>query len=410
MSLREEALHMHQVNQGKLEVRAKVEVKNAEDLSLAYSPGVAEPCKEILHNPQSVYDFTMKGNMVGIVTNGTSVLGLGNIGAAAALPVIEGKAILLKSFAGVDAFPICLDTTNTEKIVETVKLMSPTFGAIHLEDIAAPHCFDIEEKLKKVLDIPVFHDDQHGTAIVTLAGLINALKIVNKKVEDLKVVVNGAGASGIAIAKLLYAYGIKIITLCDTNGAIYSGRIKGMNASKESVATFTNLKKEKGSLGDVIKGADIFIGVSVGDTLTKEMVQTMNKDAIIFALANPIPEISPKEAKEAGAKVVGTGRSDFPNQVNNVLAFPGVFRGALDARATEINEEMKKAAVKAIAELISESELTEDYVIPSPFDPRVAPAVAASVAQAAMDTNVARIQIDPEQVKIKTMKLAKPTV
>ena len=410
MSLREEALHMHQVNQGKLEVRAKVEVKNAEDLSLAYSPGVAEPCKEILHNPQSVYDFTMKGNMVGIVTNGTSVLGLGNIGAAAALPVIEGKAILLKSFAGVDAFPICLDTTNTEKIVETVKLMSPTFGAIHLEDIAAPHCFDIEEKLKKVLDIPVFHDDQHGTAIVTLAGLINALKIVNKKVEDLKVVVNGAGASGIAIAKLLYAYGIKIITLCDTNGAIYSGRIKGMNASKESVATFTNLKKEKGSLGDVIKGADIFIGVSVGDTLTKEMVQTMNKDAIIFALANPIPEISPKEAKEAGARVVGTGRSDFPNQVNNVLAFPGVFRGALDARATEINEEMKKAAVKAIAELISESELTEDYVIPSPFDPRVAPAVAASVAQAAMDTNVARIQIDPEQVKIKTMKLAKPTV
>jgi len=410
MSLREEALHMHQVNQGKLEVRAKVEVKNAEDLSLAYSPGVAEPCKEILHNPQSVYDFTMKGNMVGIVTNGTSVLGLGNIGAAASLPVIEGKAILLKSFAGVDAFPICLDTTNTEKIVETVKLMSPTFGAIHLEDIAAPHCFDIEEKLKKVLDIPVFHDDQHGTAIVTLAGLINALKIVNKKVEDLKVVVNGAGASGIAIAKLLYAYGIKIITLCDTNGAIYSGRIKGMNASKESVATFTNLKKEKGSLGDVIKGADVFIGVSVGDTLTKEMVQTMNKDAIIFALANPIPEISPKEAKEAGAKVVGTGRSDFPNQVNNVLAFPGVFRGALDARATEINEEMKKAAVKAIAELISESELTEDYVIPSPFDPRVAPAVAASVAQAAMDTNVARIQIDPEQVKIKTMKLAKPTV
>jgi len=410
MSLREEALHMHQVNQGKLEVRAKVEVKNAEDLSLAYSPGVAEPCKEILHNPQSVYDFTMKGNMVGIVTNGTSVLGLGNIGAAAALPVIEGKAILLKSFAGVDAFPICLDTTNTEKIVETVKLMSPTFGAIHLEDIAAPHCFDIEEKLKKVLDIPVFHDDQHGTAIVTLAGLINALKIVNKKVEDLKVVVNGAGASGIAIAKLLYAYGIKIITLCDTNGAIYSGRIKGMNASKESVATFTNQKKEKGSLGDVIKGADIFIGVSVGDTLTKEMVQTMNKDAIIFALANPIPEISPKEAKEAGARVVGTGRSDFPNQVNNVLAFPGVFRGALDARATEINEEMKKAAVKAIAELISESELTEDYVIPSPFDPRVAPAVAASVAQAAMDTNVARIQIDPEQVKIKTMKLAKPTV
>ena len=410
MSLREEALHMHQVNQGKLEVRAKVEVKNAEDLSLAYSPGVAEPCKEILHNPQSVYDFTMKGNMVGIVTNGTSVLGLGNIGAAASLPVIEGKAILLKSFAGVDAFPICLDTTNTEKIVETVKLMSPTFGAIHLEDIAAPHCFDIEEKLKKVLDIPVFHDDQHGTAIVTLAGLINALKIVNKKVEDLKVVVNGAGASGIAIAKLLYAYGIKIITLCDTNGAIYSGRIKGMNASKESVATFTNLKKEKGSLGDVIKGADVFIGVSVGDTLTKAMVQTMNKDAIIFALANPIPEISPKEAKEAGARVVGTGRSDFPNQVNNVLAFPGVFRGALDARATEINEEMKKAAVKAIAELISESELTEDYVIPSPFDPRVAPAVAASVAQAAMDTNVARIQIDPEQVKIKTMKLAKPTV
>ncbi|MER2060473.1 MAG: malic enzyme-like NAD(P)-binding protein [Niallia sp.] len=405
MSLREEALHMHQVKQGKLEIHAKVEVKNAQDLSLAYSPGVAEPCKEIFENPEAVYDFTMKGNMVGLVTNGTSVLGLGNIGAAASLPVMEGKAILLKSFAGVDAFPIALNSTDEDKIVETVKLMAPTFGAIHLEDIAAPHCFEIEERLKQELDIPVFHDDQHGTAIVTLAGLVNALKLVKKEMKDLKIVINGAGASGIAIAKLLFSSGVVNMILCDTKGAIYSGRPVGMNPAKESVATFTNGENEKGSLRNAIKGADVFIGVSVAGTLTKEMVQTMNKDAIIFALANPVPEISPSEAKEAGARIVGTGRSDFPNQVNNVLAFPGVFRGALDVRARIINEAMKKAAAEAIAGLIAESELSEDYVIPSPFDPRVAPAVAAAVARTAIETNVARIQVDPEQVRIKTMKL-----
>ncbi|MED3790993.1 malic enzyme-like NAD(P)-binding protein [Niallia alba] len=405
MSLREDALHMHQVKQGKLEIQAKVEVKNAQDLSLAYSPGVAEPCKEIFENTEKVYDFTMKGNMVGLVTNGTSVLGLGNIGAEASLPVMEGKAILFKSFAGVDAFPIALNTTDVDKIVETVKLMAPTFGGIHLEDIAAPHCFEIEERLNKELTIPVYHDDQHGTAIVTLAGLVNALKIVKKKMNDLKVVINGAGASGIAISRLLYSYGVTNMIICDTKGAIYAGRQVGMNSAKESVAIYTNAKGEKGYLSDVIKGADVFIGVSVADTLTIEMVQTMKKDAIIFAMANPVPEISPADAKAAGAIIVGTGRSDFPNQVNNVLAFPGIFRGALDVRATTINEEMKKAAAEAIAALIADSELTEDYVIPSPFDPRVAPAVAVAVAKAAMETNVARIQVDPEQVRLKTMRL-----
>ena len=405
MSLREDALHMHQVKQGKLEIQAKVEVKNAQDLSLAYSPGVAEPCKEIFENPEKVYDFTMKGNMVGLVTNGTSVLGLGNIGAEASLPVMEGKAILFKSFAGVDAFPIALNTTDVDKIVETVKLMAPTFGGIHLEDIAAPHCFEIEERLNKELTIPVYHDDQHGTAIVTLAGLVNALKIVKKKMNDLKVVINGAGASGIAISRLLYSYGVTNMIICDTKGAIYAGRPVSMNPAKESVAIYTNAKGEKGYLSDVMKGADVFIGVSVADTLTLEMVQTMKEDAIIFAMANPVPEISPADAKAAGAIIVGTGRSDFPNQVNNVLAFPGIFRGALDVRATTINEEMKKAAAEAIAALIADSELTADYVIPSPFDPRVAPAVAAAVAKAAMETNVARIQVDPEQVRLKTMKL-----
>lgn len=405
MSLREDALHMHQAKQGKLEVSAKVEVKNAQDLSLAYSPGVAEPCKVIHEHPEMVYEYTMKGNMVGVVTNGTAVLGLGNIGPTASLPVMEGKAVLFKSFAGVDAFPITLDTTDVDKIVETVKLLAPTFGGINLEDIAAPQCFEIEERLKKELDIPVFHDDQHGTAIVTVAGLVNALKIVNKEMKDLKIVLNGAGAAGIAITKLLYSYGVTNMIMCDTKGAIYEGRPEGMNTMKESVAVYTNINKEKGSLADVIKGADVFVGVSAEGVLTKEMVATMNKDAIIFAMANPVPEITPEEAKEAGAKVVGTGRSDFPNQVNNVLAFPGIFRGALDVRATDINEEMKKAAVSAIAGLIIESELNEDYVIPSPFDPRVAPAVASSVAIAAMETGVARKNVDPEQVKEKASLL-----
>ncbi|MCM3572176.1 MULTISPECIES: NADP-dependent malic enzyme [Mesobacillus] len=406
MTLREEALHMHRVNKGKLESKSKVPVRNARDLSLAYSPGVAEPCKEIYDKPETVFDYTMKGNMVAVVSDGTAVLGLGNIGPEAALPVMEGKAVLFKSFAGVDAFPICLNTTDVDKIVETVKLLEPTFGGVNLEDIAAPNCFAIEERLKKETNIPVFHDDQHGTAIVTVAGLVNALKIVGKKMNEIKVVANGAGAAGIAIIKLLYSYGVRDIIMCDTKGAIYEGRPNGMNAIKDEVAKFTNRDNVEGSLADAIKGADVFIGVSVAGALTSEMVQTMNNDPVIFAMANPVPEIMPDEAKAAGAAVIGTGRSDFPNQVNNVLAFPGIFRGALDARATHINEKMKVAAVNAIASLIEESELSSDYVIPGPFDPRVAPAVAAAVANAAMETGVARIKVDPEEVKERTMRLA----
>jgi malate dehydrogenase (oxaloacetate-decarboxylating) len=406
LTLREEALHMHRVNKGKLESKSKVPVRNARDLSLAYSPGVAEPCKEIYDKPETVYDYTMKGNMVAVVSDGTAVLGLGNIGPEAALPVMEGKAVLFKSFAGVDAFPICLNTTDVDKIVETVKLLEPTFGGVNLEDIAAPNCFAIEERLKKETNIPVFHDDQHGTAIVTVAGLVNALKIVGKKMNEIKVVANGAGAAGIAIIKLLYSYGVRDIIMCDTKGAIYEGRPKGMNAIKEEVAKFTNRDNVEGSLADAIKGADVFIGVSVAGALTSEMIQTMNSDPIIFAMANPVPEIMPEEAKAAGAAVIGTGRSDFPNQVNNVLAFPGIFRGALDARATHINEKMKVAAVNAIASLIHESELSSDYVIPGPFDPRVAPEVAAAVANAAMETGVARIKVDPEEVKDRTRRLA----
>lgn len=406
MTLREEALHMHRINQGKLESKSKVSVQNAKDLSLAYSPGVAEPCKEIYEKPETVYDYTMKGNMVAVVSDGTAVLGLGNIGPAAALPVMEGKAVLFKSFAGVDAFPICLNTTDVEKIIETVKLLEPTFGGVNLEDIAAPNCFVIEERLKKETNIPVFHDDQHGTAIVTVAGLVNALKITGKKMTEIKVVANGAGAAGIAIIKLLYSYGVRDIIMCDTKGAIYEGRPQGMNAVKDEVAKFTNRNNIHGNLEDVIKGADVFIGVSVAGALTSEMVQTMNKDAIIFAMANPVPEIMPDIAREAGARVIGTGRSDFPNQVNNVLAFPGIFRGALDVRATHINEKMKVAAVEAIASLIREDELSEDYVIPGPFDPRVAPEVASAVAKAAMETGVARLKVDPAEVKEKTMRLA----
>jgi malate dehydrogenase (oxaloacetate-decarboxylating) len=406
LTLREEALHMHRVYKGKLESKSKVAVRNAHDLSLAYSPGVAEPCKEIYEKPETVYDYTMKGNMVAVVSDGTAVLGLGNIGPEAALPVMEGKAVLFKSFAGVDAFPICLNTTDVDKIIETVKLLEPTFGGVNLEDIAAPNCFVIEERLKKETNIPIFHDDQHGTAIVTVAGLVNALKLTGKKMTEIKVVANGAGAAGIAIIKLLYSYGVRDIIMCDTKGAIYEGRPVGMNDVKAEVAKYTNRECLPGSLADVIKGADVFIGVSVAGALTKEMIKSMNPDPIIFAMANPVPEIMPEEAKEAGAKVVGTGRSDFPNQVNNVLAFPGIFRGALDVRATHINEKMKIAAVEAIAALISEDELSPDYVIPAPFDPRVAPNVAAAVAKAAMETGVARIKVDPEEVKEKTKRLA----
>lgn len=406
MTLREEALHMHRVNRGKLESKSKVEVKNAKDLSLAYSPGVAEPCKMIYDKPETVYEYTMKGNMVAVVSDGTAVLGLGNIGPEAALPVMEGKAVLFKSFAGVDAFPICLNTTDMETIIETVKVLEPTFGGVNLEDIAAPNCFFIEERLKKEVNIPVFHDDQHGTAIVTVAGLVNALKLTGRKMSEIKVVANGAGAAGIAIIRLLHHYGVRDIVMCDSKGAIYEGRPAGMNEIKATVAKYTNRDKIQGSLEDVIKGADVFIGVSVAGALTSEMVASMNQDPIIFAMANPNPEIMPELAIEAGAKVVGTGRSDYPNQVNNVLAFPGIFRGALDVRATHINEKMKQAAVEAIADLITEEELASDYVIPRPFDPRVAPAVAAAVAKTAMETGVARLKINPEDVRKRTEELA----
>ncbi|WP_062233862.1 NAD(P)-dependent malic enzyme [Fictibacillus sp. FJAT-27399] len=404
--LREEALHMHRVNKGKLESTPKVPVRNAKDLSLAYSPGVAEPCKDIYDDKSKVYEYTMKGNTVAVVSDGTAVLGLGNIGPEAALPVMEGKAVLFKSFAGVDAFPICLNTTDVDKIVETVKFLEPTFGGVNLEDIAAPNCFLVEERLKKETNIPIFHDDQHGTAIVTLAGLVNALKLSNRSMSEIKVVVNGAGAAGIAIIKLLDRFGVKDIVMCDTKGAIYEGRPFGMNSVKSEVAKFTNRSKKEGSLKEVIDGTDLFVGVSVEGALTEEMIGSMNENPIIFAMANPNPEIMPQNARAAGAMVIGTGRSDFPNQVNNVLAFPGIFRGALDVRATHINEEMKIAAVNAIANLVAESELNPDYVIPAPFDPRVAPAVAAAVAKAAMETGVARIKVDPEKIAEKTMQLS----
>ena len=406
MSLKEEALQLHEKHRGKLEVRSKVPVKDAKDLSLAYSPGVAEPCKVIVNRPETVYDYTIKGNTVGVVSDGTAVLGLGNIGPEAALPVMEGKAILFKSFAGIDGIPICLDTTNVDKIVETVKILAPNFGGINLEDIAAPNCFEIEERLKAEVDIPVFHDDQHGTAIVTLAGLINALKLTGKSKDDIKVIVNGAGAAGIAIIKLMYHYGIKNIIMCDTKGSIYEGRPYRMNPLKEEVAKFTNPERKIGNLSEVIQGADVFIGVSAKGVLTKEMVKTMNTDPIIFAMANPEPEIMPEDAKDAGAAVIGTGRSDYPNQVNNVLAFPGIFRGALDVRATQINEEMKIAAVKAIAGLIQDDELSKDYIIPKPFDPNVAPTVAEAVAKAAIETGVAQKKIDPRIVFERTQQLA----
>lgn len=408
-NLRNEALHMHKVQQGKLSISSKVPVRNAKDLSLAYSPGVAEPCKEIYDRTERVFDYTMKGNMVAVVSDGSAVLGLGNIGAEAALPVMEGKSVLFKSFAGVDSFPICLRTNDVDEIVQTVKLMEPTFGGVNLEDIAAPNCFIIEDRLKKETNIPIFHDDQHGTAIVTVAGLINALKLVGKSFSNIRVVANGAGAAGIAIIKLLYHFGVRDVVMCDSRGAIYEGRTEGMNSVKEEIAMWTNKDKREGDLADMLEGADVFIGVSVGGILSKEMVSNMNEDPIIFAMANPDPEILPNDAKECGVKIIGTGRSDYPNQVNNVLAFPGIFRGALDVRATRINEEMKVAAAEAIASLISTDELHEDYVIPAPFDPRVAPTVAASVAKAAMETGVARIDVDPEEVAEKTRQLTNIT-
>lgn len=406
MNLRETALKFHKDNEGKIALKCKVPVKSKEDLTLAYTPGVAEPCLEINKNPECIYDYTSKGNWVAVVTNGTAVLGLGNIGAGAGLPVMEGKSVLFKTFAGVDAFPICLESKDINEIVAAVKLMEPTFGGINLEDIKAPECFEIESKIKKVCNIPVFHDDQHGTAVVSSACLINALKIVNKKFEDLKIVVNGAGAAGTAITKLLIKMGTKNVILCDTKGAIYKKRPIGMNKFKDEMAEITNPNLQKGSLADVLKGADVFLGVSAANCVTEEMVKSMNKDSIIMAMANPNPEILPDLAIKAGAKVVCTGRSDFPNQVNNVLAFPGIFRGALDVRASEINDEMKIAAAYAIAELISEEELKPDYIIPNAFDLRIAPKVASYVAKAAIDTGVARKKdVTPEMVEKHTKTL-----
>lgn len=405
MSLRDDALHMHKINQGKLSVNSKVELKDKTDLSLAYSPGVAEPCKEIYEDPNTIFNYTIKGNTVGVVTDGSAVLGLGNIGAKASLPVMEGKSVLLKSFAGVDSFPIALETNDVDEIVNTVKHMTPVFGGINLEDISAPRCFEIEERLQKETDIPVFHDDQHGTAIVTVSGLLNALKLTGRSFNKIKVVLNGAGAAGVAIVKLLNSFGVKDLIMCDSKGAIYEGRPNGMNPIKEKISKYTNLNNEQGPLKEVIKGADVFIGVSVADALSADMVKSMADDSIIFAMANPNPEIMPDAAHSAGAKVVGTGRSDFPNQINNVLAFPGIFRGALDVRATHINEEMKKAAVRAIADLIEEDELSSDYVIPDPFNKYVAPEVAMAVAEAAMDSGVSRIKIDSKSVYEKTLEL-----
>ena len=383
------ALELHKENQGKLEIVSKVDLGSSKDLTLAYTPGVAAPCLEIKDDYKKIYDYTTKSNMVAVVTNGTAVLGLGNIGAGAGLPVMEGKAVLFKSFAGVDAVPLCLNSRNVDDICQTVEMLEPGFGGINLEDIKAPECFDIETRLKETMNIPVFHDDQHGTAVVAVSALMNGFKLIGKRFRDAKVVVNGAGAAGMAITRLLQAVGTKHIILCDTKGAIYEGRLEGMNPYKEDIARITNKRKEAGSLVDVIKGADVFIGVSVARCVTEEMVRSMNKDAIIMAMANPEPEIMPELAKKAGARIVCTGRSDFPNQVNNLLAFPGIFRGALDVRATDINTEMKIAAATAIASLISEEELSEDNIIISPFDKRVAPRVASAVAQAAIDTGVA---------------------
>lgn len=387
------ALELHREHQGKMEIHSKVSLEDQHDLSLAYSPGAADPCVEISKNPNLVYDYTIKGNLVGVITDGTAVLGLGDIGPAASLPVMEGKALLLKRFANIDAFPICLDTTDTEEIIRTVKLLSPTFGGINLEDIAAPRCFEIERRLREECNIPVFHDDQHGTAIVVAAGLMNALKIVQKDMDNIKIVLNGAGAAGIAITKLLTSLGIHNIIMCDSKGIIYKERPDGMNTEKHEIAALTNPTNAKGSLKDALHEADVFIGVSVANVLTKALIDEMNANPIVFALANPMPEILPDAAKEFGVKVIATGRSDYPNQVNNVLAFPGIFRGALNVRATDINDEMKLAATYAIASLIHPDDLHEDYVIPNPFDPRVVESVAKAVSEKAIESGVAQLDL-----------------
>lgn len=380
MTINEKALELHEKWNGKLDTVSKVQVKTREDLALAYTPGVAEPCKVIAEDPEAAYRYTIKSNTVAVVSDGSAVLGLGNIGPLAAMPVMEGKAVLFKEFGGINAFPICLDTQDTEEIIETVVRIAPAFGGINLEDISAPRCFEIEERLKKLLNIPVFHDDQHGTAIVVLAGIINALKVTGKKKEDCRVVVNGAGSAGVAITKLLLNYGFPHITMCDKTGMLCKG-MEGLNWMQEKMVEVTNLEHKTGTLADALKGADIFVGVSAPGIVSQEMVASMNKDSILFAMANPVPEIMPDLAKAAGARVVGTGRSDFPNQVNNVLIFPGIFRGALEGRATAITEEMKLAAANAIAALVDDSELNDENILPAAFDPRVADAVSKAVKE-----------------------------
>ena len=390
MDYAKESLRLHREWKGKIEVVATVPVANKDDLSLAYTPGVAQPCLEIQKDVEQSYELTRRHNLCLVVTDGSAVLGLGDIGPEAGMPVMEGKCVLFKAFGDVDAFPLCIKSHDVDEIVNTIYMISGSFAGVNLEDISAPRCFEIEKKLKEKCDIPIFHDDQHGTAIITLAGLTNALKLVGKKKEEVKVVVNGAGAAAISITRLLLTAGVKNVILCDRKGAIYEGRAEGMNPVKEEMAKVTNLEKKRGSLADMLVGADVFIGVSAPGMVTPEMVKTMNKDAIIFACANPTPEIFPDDAKAGGARVIATGRSDFPNQINNVLAFPGIFRGAFDVRAKDINDEMKLAASKALADLITDEELSEDYIIPKAFDPRVGKAVAAAVAEAARKTGVAR--------------------
>lgn len=388
MDFNEISLKMHEENKGKVAVRSKVAVKTRDDLSTAYTPGVAEPCRKIAADKMEAYRYTAKGNLVAVVSDGTAVLGLGDIGPEAAMPVMEGKAILFKEFGDVDAFPICLATKDPDEIVETVIRLAPTFGGINLEDISAPRCFEIEARLKKALDIPVFHDDQHGTAVVVLAAIINGLKLTGKNVEDCKVVINGSGAAGIAIGKLLLNYGFRHLTLCDRKGMI--NKANANNPVKKEMAELTNLARKEGTLADALKGADIFIGVSAPDSVTQDMIKSMNQNPMIFAMANPTPEIMPDQAREAGAKIIGTGRSDFPNQINNVLVFPGLFRGAMDVRAKAITEEMKMAAAKALAGLIEEKDLCPEYIIPDAFDPRVAKVVAKAVAEEAIRSNMTK--------------------
>ena len=390
MDYAKESLKMHYELKGKIEVVSRAKVDSKDALSLAYTPGVAQPCLEIQKDINKSYELTRRWNTVAVVTDGTAVLGLGDIGPEAGMPVMEGKCVLFKEFGDVDAIPLCVRSKDVDEIVQTVRLLAGSFGGVNLEDISAPRCFEIEKKLKECCDIPIFHDDQHGTAVITLAGVINALKVVGKKIEDIKIVTSGAGAAGIAIIKLLISMGLKNVIMTDRKGAIYEGR-EGLNPIKEEMAKITNANQEKGSLSEVIKGADVFIGVSAPGAVTTEMVKTMNKDAIVFACANPTPEIFPDDAKAGGAKVVSTGRSDFPNQINNVLAFPGIFRGAFDVRAKEINDEMKLAASEALANLIADEELSPEYIIPKAFDKRVGPAVAKAVAEAAKRTGVARI-------------------